>query len=190
MARSRGHVGEAPGSESDGHWGSDGISFLPAYTAPHPTPPHVGEPASVPFPRPGLGCWRCQPLAASPLLAWCPCRLAGEPQPGSHVALILLFSGRLGTLSTAFASPLGAPFTAPALASGDAPEPAVASGAWLGTRDPRRQLRQHHEHHGHPLGICTYPLSAAWPARCSCPALPCPPARPHCSSAFIFLIRE
>lgn len=90
-------------------------------------------------------------------------------------ALILLFSGRLGTLSTAFASPLGAPFTAPALASGDAPEPAVASGAWLGTRDPRRQLRQHHERHGHRLRISTYPLSAAWPARCSCPALPCPP---------------
>nr|XP_045378797.1 ubiquitin thioesterase OTU1 isoform X3 [Camelus bactrianus] len=50
--------------------------------------------------------------------------------------------------------PLWKPLSPPLhLASGDAREGAVASGAWLGTRDPRWQLRQHDERHFHPLGI-------------------------------------
>lgn len=74
--------------------------------------------------------------------------------------------------------PLWEPLSPPLhLASGDAQERAVASGAWLGTRDPHRQLRQHHEHRVHPLWICTYSPPCSPPPHH--PASVCTPAPPR-----------
>lgn len=141
----------------------------------------------------GLGCGWPWPLPALCLLAVPATMLA--PGPGqslararlsSHLAVILLFSGPTWDILHFPWLPLWEPLSPPLhLASGDAREGAVASGAWLGTRDPRQQLRQHDEYHLHPLWICTYSLSAAWPALCT-PALPCP-ALP-CLLCFCFFL--
>lgn len=113
---------------------------------------------------------------------------------GSHVALILLFSGPAWDILRFPSLPLWESLSPPLrLASGDAREGAVASKAWLGTRDLHPQLRQHDERHLHPLWICMYSPSARWPALCT-PAPPCP-ALPvtlmaHRTFSFIFLVRE
>ena len=159
-----------------------------------------------PWCRLGVRVWAWLSMApSSSLLAWRPGRHAasgpGQSLAGawlsSHMALILLFSGPAWDILHFPSLPLWEPLSPPLhLASGDAREGAVASRAWPGTHDPRRQLRQYDEHHLHPLWICTYSLSAAWPALCTlpCPALPCP-ALPttvlaYCSLSFIFLVRE
>lgn len=120
----------------------------------------------------GKGCSRpLQPSACLvSLLPWC--SGPGQILAGASARLTRgfdssLFRPSLGHSSLPLASPLGVPFATPALASGDAGEGAVAGGAWLGRRDPRRQLGQHGEHRLHPLWICMYSVPHPWPALCT-----------------------
>lgn len=121
----------------------------------------VRQPASVSFRLGGVwgvgtGCPRPPAIL---------CSLGATLLQGSPVASILLFSGPAWDIPRFPSLPLWGPLSPPLhLASGNAREGAVASGAWLGTRDPRRQLRQHDEHRLRPLGICTYRLAPTWPA--------------------------
>lgn len=81
-------------------------------------------------------------------------RALPESGLGSHVALILLFSGPAWDILRFPSLPLWEHLSPSLhLTSGNAREGAVASGAWLRTRDPRQQLWQHDEHHLHPLWI-------------------------------------
>lgn len=121
-------------------------------------------------------------------------RALPEPRLGSHVALILFFSGPAWDILRFSSLPLWEPLSPSLhLASGNAREGAVARGAWLGTRDPHRQLGQHDERHLHPLWICTYSLSCTLARSLhTCPAPPRPAHHnlAHCSFSFIFLVRE
>lgn len=103
-------------------------------------------------------------------------RALPEPRLGSHMALILFFSGPAWDILRFSPLPLWEPLSPSLhLASGNAREGAVARGAWLGTRDPHRQLGQHDEHHLLPLWICTYSLSCNLARSLhTCPALPRP----------------
>lgn len=68
-------------------------------------------------------------------------RALPESGLGSHRPLILLFSGPAWDILRFPSLPLWEHLSPSLhLASGNAREGAVASGAWLGTRDPRRQL--------------------------------------------------
>ena len=185
---------------------NDGASLLlTCFSTTYVHPPARVCPACVSLVQAGgQGLGMAEHGPSSSLLAWCPGHHAA-PGPGqslagawlsSHMALILLFSGPAWDILHFPSLPLWEPLSPPLhLASGDAREGAVASRAWLGTRDPRRQLRQYDEHHLHPLWICTYSLCLQpGPLSAPCPALPCP-ALPttilaHCSLSFIFLVRE
>ena len=158
---------------------------------------HVCVQLVCPWCRLGVRVWAWLSMApSSSLLAWCPGQHAA-PGPGqslagawlsSHMALILLFSGPAWDILHFPSLPLWEPLSPPLhLASGDARERAVASRAWLGTRNPRRQLRQYDEHHLHPLWICTYSLCLQpGPLSAPCPALSCPAHHRPCSLLLVF----
>lgn len=115
-------------------------------------------------------------------------RALPKPSLCSHMALILFFSGPAWDILRFPLLPLWEPLSPSLhLVSGNAREGAVARGAWLGTRDPRRQLEQHDEHHLHSLWICTYSLSCS--LACSphtCPALSHPAHNRPVSLLFLF----
>lgn len=143
----------------------------------------------------GFGTGFSRPLPAvcllgvpAALLLQGPGRALPEPQLGLHVALILLFSGPAWDILHFPSLPLWEPLSPSLhLASGNAREGAVASWAWLGTCDPHQQLRQHDEHHLHPLWICMYPLSCDLASFLhTCPALPTT-VLTHGSFSFFYL---
>ena len=111
---------------------------------------HVCVQLVCPWCRLGVRVWAWLSMApSSSLLAWRPGRHAasgpGQSLAGawlsSHMALILLFSGPAWDILHFPSLPLWEPLSPPLhLASGDAREGAVASRAWPGTHDPRRQL--------------------------------------------------